>query len=147
MDDFNYHSTYSSGWRRISKEKSETEDRQREDILKGLSMELHKKPVVAYELKSNKTGQTSAAKAPEQENKESNIHEIIHEATKPIKQTQTDIMTRLGELQKEMTRLGELQKEMTLLKQLLDTMNEKTAWIQQQEQKKATGSKLSRFFK
>jgi len=137
MDDFNYHSTYSSGWRRISKEKSETEDRQREDILKGLSMELHKKPVVAYELKSNKTGQTSAAKAPEQENKESNIHEIIHEATKPIKQTQTDIMTRLGELQ----------KEMTLLKQLLDTMNEKTAWIQQQEQKKATGSKLSRFFK
>lgn len=137
MDEFNYHSTYSSGWRRISKEKSETEDRRVEELLKSISVDPQRKPVVAYDLKSHISPQTHTLKTQEKTTSEPNIHEIIHEATKPIKQAQSDIMTRLSELQ----------NDLVVLKQLLGSINEKSSRIQQEEQKKTTGSKLSRFFK
>lgn len=132
MEEFKYHSTFSSGWKRISQEKSESDEKKMEELLQSLSLDSTKKPVQAYDTKVSLPAHTPVTKASEKMVSDTNVQEMIHEATTNIKQTQSDIMTKLGELQ----------NDLALLKQLLNTPS-----IQQQKQKKTTTNKLSRFFK
>jgi Tfp pilus assembly protein PilN len=121
MDDFIYNSSYSSGWKRIKREETEKEHQRVIDI-------LQKDPAVL-----------------------ASISRQIPESVSPISiktPGNTSSMLAFEENQKEIIdKINQLQNELAAMKQLLNDIQTNTEMIKAPNQKHATGSKLSRFFK
>jgi lantibiotic modifying enzyme len=121
MEEFNYNSTYSSGWRQIKREETENEQQ------RALS---HPNKEHGAPIRSNK---------PLSEEPSSKQKKVI-ESTAPI--------PIFEENQKEIiSKINQLQTEMASMKQLLHSIQENSQMIGPPSQRKAPGSKFSRLFK
>ncbi|NLP00222.1 MAG: hypothetical protein GX386_08025 [Clostridiaceae bacterium] len=120
MDEFNYNSSYSSGWKHIKREENEKEQQ------------------IVYGIHQKNTGVLT------------NISKQIADNTLPmnIKATENTSSFSFEENQKEIIdKINQLQAEITTMKQLLSDIQTNTEIIKVPNHKNATGSKLSRLFK
>lgn len=134
MDEINFHTTYASGWRRVSHEKPDKEITCDVPMSTNIYADKLKQPTICDTNAKlfNKT-ETLNGDILSLENK---TCEVIAEA-KNLKQTQLDIMNKLNDLQ----------NEMLSLKQLLNTVQENSSNLRQELHQKNQSGKFSKFFK
>jgi len=121
MDEFNYSSTYSSGWRQIKREETENEQQK--------AVSLPQKELGAP-IRFSK--QLSEDASPNQKKAAGN----------------TISMPVLEENQKEiMDKINQLQAEMASMKQILHSIKTNTELMGLQNHRKAPGGKLPKLFK
>lgn len=137
MDEFNYHSTYSSGWKKITPEKQENEKALPADIHQLLSNKATNCQAAKLEIKSTAAAKPVEIKDRNETSFDKKEPDVIQEVSKNLKQTQNEIISKLNELQ----------NDLLSVKQLLNTLQENYNKIREEEQKKAQTSKLSKFFK
>ncbi|MGI6124314.1 MAG: hypothetical protein ACOYIG_09030 [Acetivibrionales bacterium] len=121
MDEFNYNSSYSSGWKRIKRE------------------EIEKEQPKAFDLLQNNPGVLT------------HVSRQILDNTLAINKNapgNTSSLLSFEENQKEiLDKINQLQAEITTMKQLLSDIQTNAETIKTPNHKNVTGSKLSRFFK
>lgn len=121
MDEFNYNSSYSSGWNRIKREETEKEQQR------------------AFEMLQNNPGVLT------HENKK--ILGNTSSMNKKVTGNTSSILTFEENQREILDKINQLQAEITTMKQLLSDIQTNAEMIKAPNHKNATGSKLSRFFK
>lgn len=121
MDNFNFNSTYSSGWKRIKREETDKEQQKVFDIFQRSYGTL---PQINIQAVDNTTAISKKA--------------VIAPSSMPVSE----------ERHKEIIdKINQLQNEITTLKQILSNIQTHTEMIKAPGGKNPSGNKLSRFFK
>lgn len=140
MDEFNYNSTYSSGWRRIVREQADRQDRESSSILDSNKSDTLKQPIINSS-NDKKTDGIAFSKQSDNITKEETSYRRILEDSSKIK-------LEFEKYQSEIVgKLTQIQIDILSVKQLLDDLKESNLLQQKNNQKKTFGSKLSNFFK
>lgn len=121
MDDFNFNSSYSSGWKRIKREETDKEQQKVFDVLQRSHCTL---PQINKQAFENMTAISKKA--------------AIAPSSVPVSE----------ERHKEIIdKINQLQNEIATMKQILNNIQTNTEMIKAPGRKNPSGNKLSRFFK